>query len=153
MNLYENLVLEWGKKNRIPITFGNKEICRIQFIKDAVTMQIDLDPSGENIVLGCNLGSINPGPYRILIFKKALKTNGFCKTPRGILAFSSKLNSLMLFDFLPLAHTQVDKLDERVMLFKAHAKVWVEALKNGQVPQLSEEQKSASDQGIFGIKR
>lgn len=149
--IYEDVLEQWGRDAEIPIKIGNRENCRIEFPDENVTIQIDLAPSGEAFLFGCMLGQINPGPYRDLVFKTALKANGFTSSPRGILSYSDTLSALFLHEYFPLATTDAEKLGNMIVLFRTHAKVWTDALKAEIVPDIEDAGESSSGSGMFGM--
>lgn len=152
MQVYESLLQDWGRSVDIPISIKNEQTCRIEFEEEEVTMQIDLDPSGEQLVLGCLLGIVNPGPYQDLVFKAALRANGLTSSPRGILSFSDKLGALMLHEFLPIATINIENLGNMIILFRTHAKVWIDALKQEEIPTIQTESTKQKSSGMFGMK-
>lgn len=153
MQIYESLLQEWGNSVGIPLTINNKQTCRIEFEEEGVTMQIDLDPQGDQLVFGCILGVINPGSYRDSVFKAALRANGLSSSPRGILSYSDKLGALMLHEFMPIATADAEKLGNMIVLFRMHAKAWIDAIKAEGLPTIQAEGKrSAKGSGMFGMK-
>ncbi len=76
--------------------------------------------------------------------------NHLSKTPRGTLAYSDTLGSLILFEFLPLVTTDGQKLHDFVQLFVTHAKAWIDALAAQTVPQV-ETEAGTTGSGMFGM--
>ncbi len=149
MSLYEERIKDLGKLMGIPLISESKETCCIQFDEDKVTVQVDLDDSGERLLIGSVLGEISSGSYRNEIFKQALRVNGLSKAPRGILAYSDRLSSLILFDYLPFHSTDAQKLFNFIQLFHKHAEVWIDSLKSQTIPQIEREEQKGS--GMFGM--
>lgn len=142
MSPYETLLQQWGELAGIPIRIGNKQICCVHFPTEDVSLHIDLERSGEKICISVVLGSVGPGPYRNQLFQAALKVNGTCLSPIGILAYSDKLGSLLLYEFMPIATASKESLNMRICCLRMHAKLWIEAIKAGNVPALTEETQS-----------
>lgn len=134
MNPFEDLIRQLGSVMDIPLRADNHQSCLITFIEDEVAVQIDLDANADRILIGSQLGRITPGPYRERVFTQALRANGTAAAPRGILAFSEKNDTVVLFQFLELAELTGEKLHNFLQLFKEHASLWKKALATGDVP-------------------
>lgn len=150
MALYEGLIKELGALIEVPLAAESKDTCRIEFEEDKVTVQVDLDGSGDRLLIGSVLGELTSGTYRNQVFKQALRVNGLSTSPRGILAYSERLSSLILFDYLPLHSTDAQKLSDFLQLFHVHAKVWIDSLAAQDIPQVEGETQKGS--GMFGMK-
>lgn len=151
MNPFEALIQELGAHMSVTLQPDARGSCLINFLRDELTIQIDLDSSADKILVGTQLGRLTIGAYRERVFKEALRANGTAQTPRGILAFSEKNDTLVLFQFLEIAALNGEKLHHFLQLFKEHAKVWQKALKNGEIP-LVQEQAPSKGSGMFGLK-
>ena|ERR1700733_12304948 len=151
MDPFENLIRELGILMDVELHPDSHQSCLITFTQDGVAIQIDLDTHADRLLIGTQLGRITPGPYRERIFLQALRTNGTSQTPRGILAFSEKNDSLVLYQFLTLALLNGAKLHQFLQLFHEHAKVWQKTLVTGDIPTIQEEV-STSRIGMFGLK-
>lgn len=149
MSLYADLITQLGSLMGISLHADARDTCRIEFT-DKVTLQIDLDEQGERLLVGSVLGQISSGTYRNQVFKQALKVNALSNAPRGILAYSERLSSLILFEYLPINVTDGQKLHQFVQLFHAHAKVWIDCLAAQDLPQI--EQETSKGSGMFGMK-
>lgn len=151
MTPFEDLIREMGNIMGIDLQPDSHFSCLLAFPADQLSVQIDLDSSGDQILVGTQLGNVPPGPYREQIFRQAMRVNGGSLTPRGILAFSEKNNTLVLFQFLSLASLTGEKLHVFVQIFREHALIWKEALGRGDVPRI-EEDVQASGGSMFGLK-
>jgi len=152
MQAYEDLIRDWGVLAGISIVPGPRQVCCVLFPEEHLTLHIDLDRSGEKLLLGCNLGILNPGVYRKKILVAALKSNSLSTSPRGILAFSSKLGSLVLFQYLALMAANPQKLQKYVQEFRNHAKLWAEALQQETIPEIKGVTSTPTTGGMFGLK-
>lgn len=151
MNPFEELIRELSAKMDITLHPDSHQSCLIAFPQDELTIQIDLDTDADRILVGSQLGRITPGPYRERIFVQALRVNGASDTPRGILSFSEKNDTLILYQFLPLAKLNGEKIYHFLLLFREHASVWKKALATGEIPTVQEEA-STKGSGMFGLK-
>jgi hypothetical protein len=127
------------------------ESCVIRFTQEGLSIQIDLDANADRILLGTELGRLTPGTYRERVFKLAMCANGMSQSPRGVLAFSEKNDTLVLFQFLPLTSLNGEKLYHFLQLFHEHAKIWHQSLQTGDIPTIQEESTSGGEH-MFGLR-
>ena len=151
MNPFEDVIHELSMLMEIPLQADAHQSCLITFPQDEIGVQVDLDTNADRLVVGTQLGRITPGPYRERIFLQAMRANGTANTPRGVLAFSEKNDTLVLFQFLSLTALTGEKLHNFIQLFKQHAKVWKEALATGDLPQIQEDVQMKGS-GMYGLK-
>ena len=149
MTPFETLIGELGSEMDIPLKPDHHQSCLLNFGNN-LRVQVDLAADADQVLIGSELGRITIGSYRESIFKQALRVNGLSTTPRGTLAFSEKNDSLILFQYFPLATLDGKKLWEFVQLFLEHSKIWMDSLENGDVPHLEEDIKE-SGSGFFGL--
>ena len=147
MNAYEQLLHDLGAILEIHLKPDPNQSCKLEM--NGVTFQIDLDSLSDDLLIGCNLGRIMPGPYREGLFKQALKVNGLTRIPRGNLAFTSKNDCLILFQFLSFGAINGENLYQFLLLFVDHAKIWIDSLTRGEIPALEED--TSRGQGMFGL--
>ncbi|MCH9626382.1 MAG: hypothetical protein S4CHLAM2_00020 [Chlamydiales bacterium] len=152
MTPFEDLIRALGKEMDITLEPDAHQSCLLTFPKENLSIQIDLDTSADQILIGSQLGEVPPGAYRERVFTQAMRVNGASTTPRGILAYSEMNGTLILFQFLSLAALDGSKLNGFVQLFREHAKAWKEALGQGELPSLEEDVQPPGDP-MFGLKR
>ncbi|MCB1181012.1 MAG: CesT family type III secretion system chaperone [Chlamydiia bacterium] len=146
---FEDLIRELGEKIGTPLHVDPHQSCLLEF-SPFLHVQIDLDSSADKILLGTQLGNLLPGPYRENILRLGMIVNGMMKIHQGIVAYSEKNDSLVLFAYLPIATTTADILFDFLAEFLEHAHIWEEALRRGEIPKIEEETKSS---GFFGLKK
>ncbi len=151
MNPFEDLIHALGAVMDIPLRADNHQSCLITFRDDEIAVQIDLDTNGDRILIGSQLGRITPGAYRERLFTQALRANGATLQPHGILAFSEKNDTLVLFQFLELAWLTGEKLHDFLHLFRQHTSVWKKALAAGDVPNITDPS-TARGSGMYGLQ-
>ncbi|MCC5832462.1 MAG: CesT family type III secretion system chaperone [Chlamydiales bacterium] len=151
MTPFEDLIRELGNEMNLDLHPDTHLSCLLAFPAEELSVQIDLDSSGDQILVGSELGNVPPGAYREKIFLQAMRVNGGSLSPRGILAFSEKNNTLVLFQFLQLASLNGEKLHTFLEIFCQHAKVWKEALKRAEIPEI-EEEAPKSGGSMFGLQ-
>ena len=150
MNPFEDLIQALGSFMNIPLRADNHQSCLITFFDDEVAIQIDLDSNADRILIGSQLGRITPGVYRERLFTNALQANGVTLEPHGILAFSEKNDTMVLFQFLELQWLTGETLYDFLQLFREHASVWKKALATGDVPNVIVEGTSRGS-GMYGL--
>lgn len=151
MNPFEDLIRELSFHMEVTLHPDSHQSCLITFPQDELAIQIDLDTNADKILVGTQLGRITPGPYRERIFTQAMKANGTSQTQRGILAFSEKNDTLVLFQFLNINQLNGEKLYGFLQLFREHAKIWKKALSTGDIPIIQEEIGKRGS-GMFGLR-
>lgn len=149
MNPFETLIQELSLKMDVTLHPDSHLSCLINFPAEELLIQIDLDNNADRILVGSQLGRITPGPYRERIFTQALRVNGTSQIPRGILAFSEKNDTLILYQYLSIDKLNGDKLYHFLQLFLEHARIWKEALSRGDIPAVQED--VAQKSGMFGL--
>lgn len=145
------MIKEFGLKIGVDLRPDANQSCRLDF-GTAAFVQIDLDATADQILIGSNLGRLNPGPYREQVLKQALRANYMSKKPRGTLGFSERNDTLILFQYFPLALLTADKLSSFLTIFQEYADVWGRALKDGGVPALEDEISDRTPTGFMGLR-
>lgn len=151
MQPYEELISQLGELIGIPLKADERQACVIDFPMDQVSVQIDLDTQGDRLLVGCDLGALQPGSHRELALKRGLRVNALPRVPRGIVAFSERKDCLILFQYLPLAQTTPEALFEFLKHFVNHARLWVEALSQGDIPRIEQQPQSSGPSGMLGL--
>lgn len=127
---------ELGKSSALPISGLIPDVnntCLIQ-LPGGLRLQIELDKTEQNLLIGSPLGKIQTGPLRLDIFREALRSNSFPFPRYGTFAYSTKTENLILFDFLPLNGLSGDKLAEHLGPFLEKANIWSKAIAANEVP-------------------
>lgn len=150
MNPFEHLIHELGLVMNIPLEPDSHQSCLLTFPREGISIQIDLDTHADRILVGSQLGIVPPGPYRERVFTEAMRANGTAKVPQGVLAFSEKNDTLILFQFFNLATLSAEKLFHFIQVFKEHTKMWKEAIAIGLLPFIEGDVSGSS--GMFGLR-
>ena len=151
MTPFEDVIRELGIIMNIELSLDSHLSCLLSFPLDNLHIQIELNTTADQILIGSQLGSILPGSYRKQIFLQAMRVNGGSLIQRGILAFSEKNDTLILFQFLPILGLNGEKLNQFIEIFKAHAKVWKEALEHGDIPKIEDDVSISEESKMFGL--
>ena len=147
------LLIELSKAMKIPeLHPDSNNSCMIR-LKSGLIIQMEMDHSGQFLILGADLGTVPPGKYRENLFKEALKANDNPYPLNGILSFSRKSGHLVLFEKMYIKDLTGEKIADQVNPFAEKAFLWSEALLHNDIPLINQ---SSSTQlsgkgGIFGL--
>ena len=149
---WANIVEELGKVLKIALKPDKNNCCVLAF-KNGSSLQMELDPRGENIILATDLGELTQGRYRENILREALKANGLPAPQCGIFAYGKKTEALLLTDQLSLDELTGEKLVEYLVPFMQKAEIWKNAIKSGEIPSFtgSEMTFGGKPGGLFGL--
>lgn len=126
--------------------------CRLK-LKEGLEIQLEIDRSGNFLIIGADLGEVPPGKYRENIFREALKANDLPPPINGILAYSRATNHMILFEKLHVKDLNGEKVSAEIPLFVAKAKTWAEALERGEIPTINQVYSSERrSSGMFGLR-
>ncbi|MEI8125220.1 MAG: CesT family type III secretion system chaperone [Parachlamydiaceae bacterium] len=121
-------------------------------LKNGQKIQVELDRSGNYLVIGADLGTVSPGKYRENLFKEALKANGMPYPLNGILAYSKRTDHLVLFTKISVKDLRGEQIAIVIPPFVEKALIWSEAIKRGEMPSLSQVKTSGASSGMFGLR-
>lgn len=148
-DIFETLLEELGKTMQINDLHPDRNhSCLIKF-PNGVQVQIEMDPFGQMIIMGADLGPIPTGRYRANFFREALKANAQPEPINGILAYSQKSEHVVIFQYLNLKDLTGERIADALAPFLEKALKWQEALAHGDVPTVSIGTASA---GMFGLR-
>ena len=123
-------------------------------INETLKVQIELEPTGERIILTSMIIEIPPGKFRETILKDSLKANFLAEDKIGTLSYLEKENVLVLFQFLEARSITKEILHENLLELIDRAQKWHSAIEagrsapdTGEIPECTEKKGS-----IFGFK-
>lgn len=116
-----------------------------------VMIQLEVDDTGDNIIIGSDLGEVPVGRYREDVLREALKTNGMPPPRNGTLAFSKDSEHLILFKTLSMKDLTGNKIADALNPLAEKALFWKLALENEEVPLVSIMKTSRRTPGMFGL--
>lgn len=124
--------------------------CLIKFLGDHY-IQIEVDKSGNYLIIGCDLGEVVPGKYRENLFYEALKANNQPYPRYGFFAYSKQQDHLILMEMMALKELNAFQVAEFIPKLLEKAKIWKEAIARGGLPSVLTTSKRAAPSGIFGL--
>lgn len=148
------LLAELGKSSLLSLgslQLNKQNTCLIP-LPSGLDVQLEMDKYEKYLIVGCVLGEVQRGKYRLALFREALKANGMPLPRYGTLAFSSKTEKLVLHDYLDMRELTGEKIAEYLVPFLEKAKIWQEAIAGNNIPVIGSSSESSSGKlGIFGI--
>lgn len=151
MNPYEDLIHALGSLMGTTLNADQHQSCLIHYPDGQVSVQIDLDTNADQILIGSQLGEISVGAYREKVLLQAMRVNGCSLNPRGFLAYSEKNNTLVLYQFFPLAYLTATDLNHFLLLFTEHARIWKGSIEVGEIPRIEEDEHPSAGDKMFGL--
>lgn len=150
-DLYGSLLEELGRALQITDLHPDRNNSCLIRLKNGLQLQVEIHPKTESLLLGCDLGDLPPGRFRVDLFREALRANGLPYPQHGILAYSQKSDHLILFEFLPLKDLTGDKIADEVTPFAEKALLWKNGIANNEVPVVTFAGARPS-MGMFGLR-
>lgn len=152
VDVYTAILQELGKNLGVELHSDQNNSCLLK-LKEGVKLQIELDRTGEALILGSDLGEVPAGSYRENLFREALRANGMANPRYGTLAYSQQKDHLVLFASLPLKDLTGDKVFAFLSPFAIKAKVWKDAIERGEVPVIQASGSGGIPSGLFGLTK
>lgn len=125
--------------------------CLIKFPKGP-SIQLEIDKTGNFLMIACDLGEIPAGPYRENVFREALKYNGRPYPHIAEFAYSKQTNKLVMTRLLPLNDIRGEIIIEALTPFQELSNRWHETLARGEIPSSLEGAYISGGAKMFGIK-
>ncbi|ACZ33300.1 type III secretion chaperone, CesT family [Chlamydia pneumoniae LPCoLN] len=136
-NQYEQLLESLAPLLNTTLAPDKNNSCLIRFSDTQVPVQIEEDGNSGDLAVSTLLGTLPENVFRERIFKAALSVNGsFQSSIKGILGYGEVTQQLYLSDILSMNYLNGEKLFEYLKLFSLHAKIWMESLRTGNLPDL-----------------
>jgi hypothetical protein len=153
MSIFDQLLEDLSKEMNVSLKEDDHHTCLINF-EDKIKVQVELDTTQENLIIGAVIGELAPGKYRESVLKEALKENGQLPPKIGIFAYSPKKNALVFFNKFSIQDLDTKNLLVLINEFKNKALTWKETIDQGNVPFSSSGSEAQNNKGsIFDIKR
>lgn len=150
--LYESILKEFSTTLKIEeLEPDENDTCLIKFAND-LEVYLEMDKTGENFIVGSDLGEIPLGGYRENVFRMALIANSLPFPRFGTFAFSNRSNSLVLFEVLPVKDLHGDQVAEFIGPFVQKGAAWKKAIENNEMPTVNKPGTTSTNTGMLGLK-
>ncbi len=150
---FHDLIHELGEFVGEDLKVDPNQSCCIE-VNQILKIQIELDPSGEKILLMTKIIELPPGKFRESVLKDALKANFLAEEKEGILSYLERQNTLVLCKDLYTHAITRDILYSHLIQFIERASKWQSSIEagrsspdGGEIPEGTEKKGS-----IFGFK-
>lgn len=126
MDVFTDLLQGLGKIFSVRLQPDRNNACLLE-INKTIRIQIQLDPSEENLILGAKLCTVLPGKFREDVLRNALQHNALPDTLE-YLAFIQETNTLVLFTFVYFRGQSPEIIAKIIEKFLQAAISWKEAI-------------------------
>ncbi len=150
MEVFDIVVKELGALLGCELKVDENHFCRIKL--NEIEVQLEMDRSGENLMLITGLEGLPSGKNLENLLKAALRENGNPPPLYGSFGYNGKKQKLILFSKLNMQELNGEKLYNHILPFTSKAKVWKDAIQRGDLPQ-SDASHSGGSSGLFGMIR
>lgn len=152
-DLFGTLLVELGQSLGIAnLHSDDNNSCLIR-LKSGLIIQLELDKSGDFLLIGADLGTVPPGKYRENLFKEALKANDQQPPLHGILSYSKKSDHMVLYQKLFIKDLNGEKIAAEITPFAEKAFIWSEAILHNDIPAINQSFTYPKPGGMFGLMR
>lgn len=151
MELFEGLLDEFSKAaNLPPLKSDSNHSCLIKLPENGAKIQLELDKTGDFLLLASNLGFVPPGRYREALFREALHYNNTPHPRNGTFCYSENTKQIMLLEYLHVKELNGEKIAAVFGPFAERATLWKTAIERGEVPAGTESVRKGGS-GMFGL--
>lgn len=153
MKNFHDLIAELGEIVGEELTVDFNQACCIE-VNQLFKVQIELDSTGETILLMTMISELPPGNFRENILKDSLKANFLAEEKEGVLSYIESENTLVLCHTLYTNVITSETLYNHLLSFVERAKQWHDAIESGRTSPGSLEIPEGSQKkgSIFGFK-
>jgi hypothetical protein len=132
MQSFTNLMSELGDLMDTELIPDLHQVVSLM-INEKILVNIELNATGEKILLGCFIVELPPGRFREEVLKFALLANNASDSNIGTLAYVAKQNSLALLQEIQAHGLKASTLYEHLSLFVSRAEAWQNAINAGKL--------------------
>jgi hypothetical protein len=146
---FDEILRLFGNCLDLPLHIDKNNACAIQ-VKQGLIIQLQSDPSQQNLLIGCKIIEVGPGKFRENVLKEALKANGLPDPRVGTFAYIAAINTLFLFQEYPFdILTTGERIASLIGPFVKTCSDWKNAIEHGLSAPSSETKQS----GPLGLRR
>ena len=128
---FEEIIQELGFALGITLHVDKNRACQLR-VHHKLSVQIQLDTTGERILIGCMVIELPPGRFCENVLAEALKANNLPDPRTGIFGFLKQKNTLTLHQFYRMGSIDGKQLALFAANFIDYAELWQQAIENGQ---------------------
>ena len=107
------------------------QICPL-VIEENLHVQLEMDISGESVLMGCFICELPPGKFRENILKDSLKAQFDSKLEKSVLGYCEQINQLALFQNVSNYDLNGEALYKELCSFVDRVKDWKSAIESGK---------------------
>ena len=127
---FADVLNELGDELDIDVEADLHGVCTIM-INEKVKVQLEVDVTGESILMASLVTELPPGKFRERILKDALKANYQVEENHGTLSYTGPDNALVLSLTIPMHGLNGKELYEHLSIFVERAQGWQKAIDDG----------------------
>lgn len=127
---FSELLSELGKIFQLTLSPDKYNACSIEVAP--LTIQMELDPTQENIILFTKIIDLPPGKFRENVLSEALKVNSLNDPRPGIFGYIARTSHLALYQSYPVNILNGDRLSCLFGSFFELGESWHRSIQNGQ---------------------
>lgn len=129
---FSELLAELGKILGLQLIEDKYQACSIQI--PPLTIQLQLDPTQENLILFSKVIDLPPGKFRENVLGEALKANALPDPRIAIFSYIAKTNHLAIFQTYPISVLSGEKLSGIFGAFFELGESWHSSIQGGRIP-------------------
>lgn len=127
---FSELLSELGRIFSLTLSPDKYNACSIEVAP--LTIQLELNPTQENIILFTKIIDLPPGRFRENTLGEALKVNSLPDPRPGIFGYIARTNHLALYQTYPVSILNGDRLSCLFGAFFELGESWHRSIQNGQ---------------------
>ncbi len=143
------ILQEIGKNLQVADLHPDRNNSCLIKLKNGLHVQMEIDRTGQFLILGSDLGAPPPGRLREALFKEALRANGLPPPRNGIFAYSTRSEHVVIYESFNLKDLNGEKVVAVLEPFAEKAFTWKEAIAKGDIPPVHTNANRPA--GMFGL--
>jgi hypothetical protein len=149
---FNDLIYELSQILKTDLKADLNQICPL-VIDEEYHVQLEMDISGDSILIGCFVCELPPGKFRENILKDALKASHETKNEKSVFGYCEQVNQLTLFENIPNYDLNGEILYNEICDFVDRVKEWKSAIDSGKTSPAGAFKEPTQKEGrpLFGI--
>lgn len=145
------LVEELSTALKIKLAPDSHNACKIR-MKDKLEVFLEPDPLGDVLQIVIDIGKPGEGKFRENILREALRANGLPFPRLGTFCYGHKVDSLLLFDMVPMEDLNGARLADVINQLADRARLWRDSIAHGELPPFQSGRSGTRPEGVFGLR-